>query len=156
MIFLASVASVNVEKRLCPRYTNTMHSIFKLMIVNKVNAITDLNYLLVLAQIGYSINYLHGLHFSYVTHVCKRNVTYVCKYNKKLVFNFVDFGSIVGGIISSFIFILIWEWWKRTNLRFEPIPTDPVINQKGIGFYHIKVVNEGRKYSRKLSSCYHI
>ena len=72
------------------------------------------------------------------------NVTYVCKYNKKLVFNFVDFGSIVGGIISSFIFILIWEWWKRTNLRFEPIPTDPAINQKGIGFYHIKVVNEGR------------
>jgi hypothetical protein len=36
----------HVEKRLCPRYTNTMHSIFKLMILNKVNAITNLNYLL--------------------------------------------------------------------------------------------------------------
>ncbi|MGA9171735.1 MAG: hypothetical protein WBZ20_16480, partial [Nitrososphaeraceae archaeon] len=36
----------HVEKRLCPRYTNTIHSIFKLMIVNKVNAITNLNYLL--------------------------------------------------------------------------------------------------------------
>jgi hypothetical protein len=64
---------------------------------------------------------------------------------EKLTFDFVDFGgSIVGGIISSFVFILIWEWWKRPNLRLECIPNDPAVNQIGLGFYHIKVMNEGR------------
>lgn len=64
---------------------------------------------------------------------------------EKLTLDYVDFGgSIVGGIISSFIFILIWEWLKRPNLRLECLPNDPVINQVGVGFYHIKVINRGR------------
>jgi hypothetical protein len=48
---------------------------------------------------------------------------------KKLVFDFVDFGmTIVGGIISSLISILMWEWWKRPKLHLERILNDSAIN----------------------------
>jgi hypothetical protein len=53
------------------------------------------------------------------------------------------FGAIVGGIISSFAFIVLWEWFKRPKLQFETIGEDPSRNNS-LGFYHIKVTNTGR------------
>jgi hypothetical protein len=54
-------------------------------------------------------------------------------------------GSIIGGVISSVAFSVIWRWWHQPKLRFDiPEENEPAINDAGLAFYHIRVTNVGR------------
>jgi hypothetical protein len=58
----------------------------------------------------------------------------------------IDFiGSIIGGVISSIIFIVAWTWFRKPHLEFIAMDNDPSIDpQNALGFFHIRVNNRGR------------
>ena len=60
----------------------------------------------------------------------------------------------MGGVLSSIVFVLIWDWFKKPALRFEWLPTELTtldVNGRLLRLYHIKVHNYGRSTAE---NCY--
>jgi hypothetical protein len=76
-------------------------------------------------------------------------------YEFNIVSNAIDFlGAILGGVLSSIIFVVFWDHFKKPALRFEWLTTDPItlyVNGRLLGLYHIKVHNYGRSTAE---NCY--
>lgn len=62
-------------------------------------------------------------------------------------------GGIVGGILSSLAFVLIWELYRRPSLNFEWLSDEVTVNvnARQLRLYHIRVHNYGRSTAE---NCY--